>query len=301
MTIAIAPDPDPAGAALALAHAWRGRRGVWARLRRRRGAVAGIAVLGALVVAAFIVPLVWRVDPTAVSADILDGPSRDHLLGTDAIGRDLLARALNGARFSLEVAAATVAISAVGGTLVGLVSGYVGGLTDAILMRITDGILSFPGLLLALGVVGILGPGVQNAMIGLSIAFMPSFARLIRGQALAVRQEPYVEAAVVAGAGPVRIIRVHVVPNILGPLVVQVFLTLGLALLAEGALSFVGLSVQPPAASLGSLLQEGFTAIDQTPRLILVPGLVITIATWSCNALADGLRDVFSSPSAGPS
>jgi peptide/nickel transport system permease protein len=265
-------------------------------LRHRRGALVAIAVLLALFVAAFMVPLVWRVDPNQVSVDILDGPSWSHLLGTDAIGRDLLARALTGARFSFEVSAAAVLVSAAGGTIVGLVSGYFGGVTDAILMRITDGILAFPGLLLALGVVGILGPGVQNAMLGLAIAFMPSFARLIRGQALAVRQEPYVEAAIVAGAGPGRIVRRHIIPNLLGPLVVQTLLTLGLALLAEGALSFVGLSVQPPAASLGSLLQEGFTAIDQTPRLILVPGLIITIATWSCNALADGLRDAFASP-----
>jgi ABC-type dipeptide/oligopeptide/nickel transport system permease subunit len=142
-----------------------------------------------------------------------------------------------------------------------------------------------------MAVVGVLGPGITHAMIGLSIAFIPGFARLVRGQVLAVREEAYVEAARVVGASGPRIIRRHIVPNIMSVLIVQTFMAIGFALLAEGGLAFLGLSVQPPHTSLGSLIQRGFTMINVTLRLALIPGLVITLLTVSFNAIADGLRD----------
>jgi ABC-type dipeptide/oligopeptide/nickel transport system permease subunit len=182
---------------------------------------------------------------------------------------------------------------------VGLVSGYVGGRLDSVLMRVTDAVLAFPGLLVAMAIVGILGPGVQNAMLGLAVAFMPAFVRLVRGQVLAIREEPYIEAATVSGVRDRDIVRRHVVPNIAGPVIVQVLTTMSLALLAEGALSFLGLSVQPPASSLGSLLGRGFSVVNETIRLILVPGLVITIACWAFNSIADGLRESLSADSEG--
>jgi len=175
--------------------------------------------------------------------------------------------------------------------VIGLTSGYVGGWLDTILMRCTDAVMALPGLMMAMAVVGILGYGVFNAMIGLSIAFMPAFARLIRGQVLAVREESFVEAARVIGARPPRIILRHVLPNIASPLVVQALMSMGFALLAEGAIAYIGLSVQPPDASLGSMLQQGFSFINATPRLILVPGAVIVILSASFNAVADGIRD----------
>ena len=175
--------------------------------------------------------------------------------------------------------------------IIGLTSGYVGGWLDTILMRCTDAVMALPGLMMAMAVVGILGYGVFNAMIGLSIAFMPAFARLIRGQVLAVREESFVEAARVIGARPPRIILRHVLPNIASPLVVQALMSMGFALLAEGAIAYIGLSVQPPDASLGSMLQQGFSFINATPRLILVPGAVIVILSASFNAVADGIRD----------
>jgi peptide/nickel transport system permease protein len=207
------------------------------------------------------------------------------------IGKDTLSQLLFGLRTSLGASLVAVALAVVVGTAVGLCSGYFGGRTDQVLMRMVDAILSFPGLLTAMVVVGLLGPSVLNAMIGLSVAFMPLFARLVRGQVLAVRRESYVQAAVVVGAGPGRIIRRHVLPNVAPPLVVQAFMTFGFALLAEGALAFLGLSVQPPETSLGSMLRRGFGAVNDTPRLVLVPGLAITVLTLAFNAVADGLRD----------
>jgi peptide/nickel transport system permease protein len=226
-----------------------------------------------------------------VTSSFRASPSTDHWLGTDAIGKDTLSQLLFGLRTSLWASLVAVTLAVVVGTAIGLWAGYAGGRTDHVLMRVVDALLSFPGLLTAMVVVGLLGPSVLNAMVGLSVAFTPLFARLVRGQALAVRHEGYVRAAEVIGAGPWRIVRRHVLPNVAPPLVVQAFMTLGFALLAEGALAFLGLSVQPPETSLGSMLRRGFGAVNDTPRLVLVPGIAITVLTLAFNAVADGLRD----------
>jgi ABC-type dipeptide/oligopeptide/nickel transport system permease subunit len=274
--------PVPAGSGL---------RRTWRRYRHDRMAMTGLVVLGVIVAAGVLAGVLARFDPTAVTPEVLASPSRDHLLGTDDIGRDLLSRVLYGTRFSLLASLVAVACATSAGCAIGLVSGYLGGKVDTVLMRVTDALLAFPGLLVAMAIVGILGPGVQNAMLGLAIAFMPAFIRLVRGQVLAIREEPFIEAATVSGVSGANIVRRHVIPNIAGPVIVQCLTTMSLALLAEGALSFLGLSVQPPAASLGSLLGRGFSVVNETVRLILVPGLVITIACWSFNAIADGLRE----------
>ncbi len=262
----------------------------WKRFRHDRIAMVALVVLLVIVLAGALANVVAPYDPTAVNADVLAGPSRAHLLGTDDIGRDLLSRLIYGTRFSLLASLAAVAAATTAGCAIGLVSGWVGGAVDTVLMRLTDALLAFPGLLVAMGIVGILGPGVQNAMLGLAIAFMPAFVRLVRGQVLAIREEPFIEAATVSGVGGMNIVRRHVIPNIAGPVIVQCLATMSLALLAEGALSFLGLSVQPPASSLGSLLGRGFAVINQTAWLIFWPGLVITLACWTFNAIADGLR-----------
>jgi peptide/nickel transport system permease protein len=264
---------------------------IWKRFRRDRIAMAAVIVLVIVVGAGLLAGVLARNDPNAVTDEVLASPTTAHVLGTDDIGRDLFSRVLYGTRFSFLACLVAVAVSAVAGCSIGLLSGYVGGRVDAVLMRITDAVLAFPGLLIAMAIVGILGPGVQNAMLGLAIAFMPAFVRLVRGQVLSIREEPYIEAATVSGVRDIDIVRRHVIPNIAGPVIVQVLTTMSLALLAEGALSFLGLSVQPPASSLGSLLGRGFAAINETTRLILVPGLVITIACWAFNSVADGLRE----------
>jgi peptide/nickel transport system permease protein len=269
-------------------HGWRR---TWSRFRRQRSAMAGLVVAVVMGLAGLLAPVIAPYELGDASSDFLDPISSRHLLGTDTIGNDTFSQLLFGIRTSLLASALAVGLAVVGGTALGLYSGYFGGRADRLLMRCVDALMAFPGLLMAMVVVGLLGSGVVNAMIGLSVAFVPGFARLVRGQVLAVRQEAYVEAAEVVGARPPRIIRRHVLPNIASPLVVQAFMSLGFALLAEGALAFLGLSVQPPETSLGSILQRGFTVINSTPRLLLVPGIAITILSVSFNAIADGLRD----------
>lgn len=273
----------------------RGRSRVWRRLRSQTLTWVAVSMLVLLLLAAVLASWIAPYPPEQISPDILQAPSRDHWLGTDDIGRDLLSRVLFGMRTSFFAAVVAVGLALAVGSVVGMISGYVGGRLDWFLMRATDGLMSVPGLLMAMGVVGVLGPGIVNAMIGLSLAFAPTFIRLVRGQVLATREEAFVEAAVVIGAGDWRIVRRHVLPNMAMPVIVQAMAMMGLALLAEGALSYLGLSIQPPGSSLGNLIQRGFTVINRTPRLILIPGLVITLASVAFNIIADALRDATAS------
>jgi peptide/nickel transport system permease protein len=269
------------------------------RFLRRPAGVAGLAIVSAAALVGLLAPVISPYGLDEVTSEFRAGPSADHWLGTDTIGKDMVSQLLFGLRTSLWASLVAVTLAVVGGAAIGLCSGYFGGRTDQVLMRLVDAVLSFPGLLTAMVVVGLLGPSAVNAMIGLSIAFMPLFARLVRGQVLAVREEGYVKAAMVVGSGPGRIIRRHVLPNVAPPLVVQAFMTLGFALLAEGALAFLGLSVSPPETSLGSLLRRGFGAVNATPRLVLVPGIAITVLTLGFNAIADGLRDAMARQDVG--
>jgi peptide/nickel transport system permease protein len=274
-------------------------RRTWARFRGRPSGVAGLAVVSVVALVSALAPVISPYGLNEVTSQFRAGPSWNHWLGTDMIGKDTLSQLLFGLRTSLWASLVAVTLAVVSGTAVGLWSGYFGGRTDQVLMRLVDAVLSFPGLLTAMVVVGLLGPSVLNAMIGLAVAFMPLFARLVRGQVLAVREEGYVKAALVVGCGPGRIIRRHVLPNVAPPLVVQAFMTLGFALLAEGALAFLGLSASPPETSLGSMLRRGFGAVNATPRLVIVPGLAITVLTLAFNAIADGLRDAMARQDAG--
>lgn len=253
--------------------------------------MAGAIVIVVVTLAGIFAPVLAPHGVGEMTSEFMATFSRKHYLGTDNTGFDLYSRLLFGIRTSLLASLIAVGLALTGGMLLGLLSGYIGGWLDTVLMRSTDAIMALPGLLMAMAVVGVLGHGVVNAMIGLSVAFMPGFARLVRGQVLAVKEESFVEAAKVIGAGSPRIIRKHILPNIASPLIVQTFVSLGFALLAEGALAYIGLSVQPPDASLGNLLQQGFQFINQTPRLMLVPGVVIVLLSLSFNAVADGIRD----------
>jgi peptide/nickel transport system permease protein len=275
-------------------------RRIWGRFLGRPAGVAGLVVVCILGLVSLLAPVISPYDLDEVTSQFRASPSSDHWLGTDAIGKDTFSQLLFGMRTSLWASLVAVTLAVVVGTAVGLCSGYFGGRTDQALMRLVDAVLSFPGLLTAMVVVGLLGPSVLNAMIGLSVAFMPLFARLVRGQVLAVREEGYVKAALVVGTGPGRIIRRHILPNVAPALVVQAFMTLGFALLAEGALAFLGLSVSPPETSLGSMLRRGFGAVNATPRLVIVPGLAITVLTLAFNAIADGLRDAMARHDVGP-
>lgn len=297
MSTVVDTELAPSVAARPPVRAWRV---TWSRFRRQKlpmlALILIVLVAGASLAAPLIAP--YRIDQ--MGSIPMDSFSLEHLLGTDNTGFDVFSRLLFATRTSLFACMLAVGLGLAGGMVIGLISGYVGGWLDTLLMRCTDAIMALPGLMMAMAVVGILGYGVFNAMIGLSVAFMPGFARLIRGQVLAVREESFVEAARVVGARPQRIILRHVMPNIASPLVVQTLMSMGFAFLAEGAIAYIGLSVQPPDASLGSMLQQGFSFINYTPRLILVPGVVIVILSASFNAVADGIRDALAKQGRDP-
>jgi peptide/nickel transport system permease protein len=218
-------------------------------------------------------------------------PSLHHWLGTDAIGHDELSQLLYAMRSSIFSAGLAALIGASVGTLIGVISGYAGGAIDWVVMRCIDALMSFPGLLLIIALIGVIGTGLYPAMIALAISFVPGFARLVRGDVLDARQRVFVAAAKVTGVPARRIIRKHIVPTILPSFIVQLCLTLGLALIAQGALGFLGLGAQPPQTNLGEMLQSGFNSINSTVRLVLVPGLVITVLATALNVIADALRD----------
>ena len=219
------------------------------------------------------------------------GPSAEFPLGTDALGRDLLSRILVGARLSMRVAVLAVALATVAGGALGLVSGYLGGLVDLVIGRIVDVFFAFPAILLALGIVAALGPDPNNVILAIGVVYTPIFARVVRGPVLALRAREFVEAARALGATRARILLRHILPNLVSTLVVQVSLALSWAVLTEGALSFLGLSAQPPAPSWGVMLSEGRQYLEFATHLALFPGIAIMIAVLGFNLLGDGLRD----------
>jgi len=277
----------------AVAAPLRGRRAeVWSAVISNRLALGGLVVLGLLVVAAVVGP---TLAPYGVNEQVIldrfSGPSWDHWFGTDDLGRDVFSRALVAARGSLQVGAIAVGIALGLGVPIGLVSGYYGGATDAVLMRLMDIVFSFPAILLAIAVVAVRGPGLGNAMIAIGIVYMPIFARITRGSVITVRSEVYVRAARSLGATDARILRKHILPNIVAPIIVQTSLSLAFAILSEAALSFLGLGVQPPQPSWGRMLADGRGFIKQAPWIGIFPGLAILATVMAFNLVGDGLRD----------
>jgi ABC-type dipeptide/oligopeptide/nickel transport system permease subunit len=268
-----------------------GIRRVFDRFKHQKLAVAAAVVVGIGILLAIIGPWIapYGLEDTVTSFNA--PPSAGHWLGTDSIGHDELSLLLYAMRASIFAAGFAAILGAAVGTAIGLLSGYIGKYVDWGIMRLIDAQLSFPGLLLIVALVGVMGNGLYHAMIALAISFVPGFARLIRGEVLAARERNFVAAARVTGVSKRRIVRKHIVPTILPQFIVQFCLTLGFALVAEGALGYLGLGAQPPATSLGEMLQNGFTQINVTVRLILIPGLAITILATSLNVIADGLRD----------
>jgi peptide/nickel transport system permease protein len=254
----------------------------------------GLILLGAIALVAILGPIL--LPPEAATAMDMTArrspPSWNHLLGTDQLGRDLLARVILGAGTSLGIAGAAVLMSILLGLPLGLISGYVGGRTDNILMRLVDTLLAFPALLLALTISAVLGPNIQNTIIAIGIAFTPFLARIIRGEALRVTQMPYVEAARAAGTTDVLIMIRHVLPNILPAVIVQGTISLAFAILAEAGLSFLGLGTQPPAASWGLMIQASRDQLDIAPWTALVPGAAVALTVLGLNMFGDVLRDI---------
>lgn len=266
-------------------------------LRRFGGqpmAVGALAILLLLVLAAIAAPRIAPFDPLAQDLqDTLQGPTSEHWLGTDELGRDVLSRMLFAARVSLVAAAQAVLLAIALGVLPGLIAGFLRGWVDAVISRITDAVMSFPPLLLAIAIVGVFGPSLTNAMLAVGVIFAPRFLRVTRGAVLAVREETFVEASRSIGTPVLRIIATRILPNILSPLLVQTSLALGFAMLAEASLSFLGLGVQPPDASWGAMIGRAYRFLAQTPTLVIFPGIAIAVCVLAFNILGDGLRDSF--------
>ena len=262
------------------------------RLFARKGAVAGLIVIAAFILLAVFAPLIVPFDPVATSWTLVrKPPSALHWFGTDDLGRDILSRVIFGARASLLAGAISVGIALSIGVPFGLLAGYRGGFIDALISRITDAMLACPFLILAIALAAFLGPSLGNAMIAVGITTTPVFIRLTRGQTIGVKVEDYVEAARAIGNPRWRIALFHILPNILPALLVQATLSIAAAIIAEAALSFLGLGQQPPAPSWGSMLNAAQRFLTNAPWMALWPGLAIFLVVLSFNLVGDGLRD----------
>lgn len=269
----------------------RRRRQIVRFLRRRPIAVIGALITLLLLIVAVFAPLLAPYDPSSQAATRLLPPGLSHLMGTDNLGRDVFSRVLFGTRASMYVGFVSVAISLVIGGVLGVVAAYRLGITDTIIMRIMDIIFAFPTLILILAISAVVGPSLTTATIVIGLVYVPRFARIARGPALSVMQEPYIEAVRVTGASSARIIFRHVMPNIAAPLIIQTSLSISTAILTEATLSFLGLGVQPPTPSWGVMLANARAQLQLAPWLAIFPGLAIMIAVLAFNILGDDLRD----------
>ena len=266
--------------------------GFLGRLLRRPAVAVAATYLVLLVAVALLAPWIAPQGPYEQDLNAINqAPSAAHWLGTDDLGRDVLSRLMHGARISLAASVLSVGAALVVAVPLGLVSGYLGGRLDNVLMRIVDGVQSIPPLVLALAIAGLLGPSLRNIVIALAIIFVPAFVRLIRGQVLAVKEESYIEASRSVGASSGYIVRKRVLHNVASPLIVQASITLGFGLLAEAGLSFLGLGIQPPEPSWGVMLSRAYDYIFEAHWLVFPPGLAIMLTVLAFNVLGDGLRD----------
>ena len=266
----------------------------WHQLKRSRLAIPGAVVVCFFIMVAVLAPILAPYDPykNDLSRTLLT-PCADHLFGTDELGRDILSRIIYGARLSLLEGLFSVLLAMALGVPLGMVSGYLGGKPDTVIMRLVDILLAFPGVLLAVVIVSILGPSLVNAMIAVGVYTVPMFARLARGSTLAVKEEPYIEACRAVGMGHFRILWKHVFPNISAHLFVLAALRVAIAILMAASLSFLGLGAQPPSPEWGAMLSNGRNYLLIAPHLVVFPGLAIILLVLGLNLFQDGLRLVF--------
>ncbi len=270
----------------------RSRNRAWAKFKANRLAMLGALLVLFFVVVALIAPLISGADPFKTSfTAIRKAPSAAHWLGTDELGRDLFSRMVFGARASLMAGLVSVLIALVVGVPLGLIAGYFGKWTDAVISRFTEAALAIPFLILAIALAAFLGPSLINAMIAIGVSAAPRFIRITRGQVLAVKNEDYVQSAKALGASDTRIILRHILPNVMPPLIVQATITIATAIIAEASLSFLGLGLQPPNPSWGSMLNTAKNFMSQAPWMSIFPGSAIFLVVLGFNLLGDGLRD----------
>lgn len=263
------------------------------KLVKNKFAAVGLLIIIILILVSILAPIIAPYPPNSMSVgnSFLPLGTKGNILGTDSYGRDILSRLIYGSRISLLVGISAVVFGALLGSLLGVISGYFGGKTDAIIMRIVDGMMAFPFILLAIILMSVFGQGLLNVIIAIGIANIPGFARIVRGQVLSIKELEYVEVAQSIGASHIRIIFHHIVPNSIAPLIVYATMSVAGAILSEAALSFLGLGVQPPTATWGSMLQEGKNYIVLNPGLATFSGLAILITVLGINLFGDGLRD----------
>jgi peptide/nickel transport system permease protein len=261
------------------------------QLRKDKAAMLGLVLVVLIVAAALLAPVIAPYDPLDISHERFQPPGRDFLFGTDELGRDLLSRIIYGARISLRVGLISVGIAAAIGVQLGLVSGYFGEAVDNVISRAMDILLAFPSILLAIIIVAILGPGLDNAMIAIGLASIPTYARLVRGSTLCEREKDYVLAARAIGVRSGRLLFRHILPNIVAPVIVFGTLGVATAILAAAGLSFIGLGAQPPTPEWGAMLSQGRNYLRTEWWVPTFPGLAIVITVLGINLLGDGLRD----------
>lgn len=282
--------PEAPAAATTVPHPSRSR---WRRFTGDKAAVGGLLIVVVFASAAAAAPLLTRYDPLAVHlSNTFAQPSTAHLLGTDNLGRDLWSRLLYGARLSLGTAAIAATVVMTLGVAIGLVAGLRGGWIDGLIMRVVDGLLAFPNLILALAIAGTLGGGLVSVILGLTAVWWASFARLVRGIVLQVRERPFVEAAEATGVSPVMIGLRHILPNVVPPVIVLLTLEMGALILTVSALSFLGIGAQPPTPEWGAMINDGRRFLFSAPQLMLLPGAAIFLVVLGFNLLGDGLRDI---------
>jgi peptide/nickel transport system permease protein len=286
------PGAEPAGAAAMLEKSESPRARFLRRFRRQRMAKLAFGFVVLLIFAAIFAPWITPQDPLDQDLSTsFSGPSWDHWLGTDRLGRDTFSRLIFGARFSMLAAVQAVGVATILGVPIGILAGFMRGWVDTIASMIADAILSIPAIVLALAIIGMLKPNLTNAMIAIGVVYAPRLFRVVRGAAMSVREETFVEAARASGVSTVTIARTHVLPNVISPLVVQVSLALGFAVLAEAGISFLGLGVQPPDASWGVMLGQSTSQLEKHPELVLAPGIAIMLTVLAFNVMGDGLND----------
>lgn len=265
---------------------------IWRRFQKNKGAVIGLAFIIVVILAAILAPVLSPHDP--LKQDILsrlEPPSALYPLGTDELGRDVLSRLLYGARLSLAVGISALGLGVVIGVTLGLISGYKGDLTDNVIMRIMDILMAFPGVLLAILIVALLGSGMTNLVLAIGVWLVPVFARLVRGTVLALREREFIQAATAMGAKDGRIMLRHVLVNSLSPIIVYATLSIPSAILSAAALSFLGIGLKPTDPEWGAMVSAGRTYLREAPHLVLFPGSAIFLITLSFNFVGDALRD----------
>ncbi|MFN8439252.1 MAG: ABC transporter permease [Caldilineaceae bacterium] len=268
-------------------------RDAWRRLFRSWNGRVGLLIISITILIGVLAPIVSPYDPTTDSnlGDARLAPSFDHPFGTDRLGRDVFRRIVHGTRISLTIGFVVVLFTSVTGTILGLIAGYFGKGVDTLIMRIMDILLAFPSILLAIAIVAVRGPGVINTILAVAIVGVPGYARVVRSMVLSLKERDYVDAARMIGVRDMRIMFIHILPNSLSPIIVQMTLGVGGAVLFAAALGFLGLGIQPPAPEWGAMIGDGIPFLRQSPHLVFFPGMAIMLTVLGFNLLGDGLRD----------